>query len=490
MPPNACNAALSEATQHRAPEDIGTEDYVYQWLQDIGAPVVSQDDLHRLYKGPFADVLLFVARHIRGRRETAVCRHQFQCASTSERKSAAPQACSSFSVTKRTKTRLDGAKLERRAAEDSLRNLLNDTYLSQREADRLQDDLQLTRGTNLLLRVLAQKESNRIARLVCISDMMMQLRKDISSRKSEKGRLHETGMRNTNRYFAPHIRADHTQDVLASFHSFHVRLSHLWISLQSSKQEGERSGEARLMKAISDAMNLHMSDERVILAHCSDRLKKQTRLRCSQNLRYHSLLPAFSEAPDDAELDKIQKRIMEKERKLQSLSDLSIALIHASSQSLQSLSTFSAGAAPILQQELQDKASAVQGYVDLLRHSVSKRTKVVAEHCARDPIKLGRGKSVNRILSEVQRSIELVHEKECFLRNATSIDPAVILPNNKDELAKRLETHKKRQAELNEQITLLLRHKLDKAHAGRPLEHDTERIAQEICLVGSMSGLR
>lgn len=44
-------------------------------LNLLGAPAIEPEDFNRLYNGPFADVLLFVSRHVKGRKQVAVDRH-------------------------------------------------------------------------------------------------------------------------------------------------------------------------------------------------------------------------------------------------------------------------------------------------------------------------------------------------------------------------------------------------------------------------------
>jgi hypothetical protein len=45
-------------------------------LNYLGAPPLTQEDLSRLYKGPFADALSFLVEHVRGRQACAFARQE------------------------------------------------------------------------------------------------------------------------------------------------------------------------------------------------------------------------------------------------------------------------------------------------------------------------------------------------------------------------------------------------------------------------------
>lgn len=63
-------------TRRTNPEDTDPSQPVLAAFIALGAPPIPPDEFKRLYRGPFADALLFISEHMRGREAVAVARGQ------------------------------------------------------------------------------------------------------------------------------------------------------------------------------------------------------------------------------------------------------------------------------------------------------------------------------------------------------------------------------------------------------------------------------
>ena len=68
--------ARIEKTDRQDPHSKWSTDpeAVHVWLNEVGGPRLTVEELCRLTHGPLAEILAFIIKHVRGRREVAAAR--------------------------------------------------------------------------------------------------------------------------------------------------------------------------------------------------------------------------------------------------------------------------------------------------------------------------------------------------------------------------------------------------------------------------------
>ncbi|KAH9942116.1 hypothetical protein B0H21DRAFT_526913 [Amylocystis lapponica] len=449
---------------------------------------MTREEFTRLYKGPLADVLRFVAEHIKGRVSVASARDAIQqMREAGKGKGRSDVGKSSYDRAQAAAVRLSGA----RSSLESVQEALNDRQQSiadlQRKADKVQATLEDKRLDLLLLSVLEKKETLRGERFAQIAVLLARLREEVVA-QNKTSQTHESSMPELSPPLWTPINAENTRDVLAMLHAHHVSLARL----ASRPDPGQKkSGENALQAAVASVMGLPEDDSKVVAA--CEKCLRLARIRAADNLRYRP--PLDSSTPlSNVGLDTVLQRVMAKEQALQRLSDSSIAFGLSSAHSLQSMLNFSSVTVPELRASLKEQEAAAHGYVDVLRLSIANRERASErqdQSSAQDTLPwLNASKSWDRVLADVQNDLEQAHTKETFLR--------AVLPRGTDdsgadgddtarETGALIDAYRNRQAKVDERITKLLTRKLEKAHVGDVLVKNIERLVAEVSVLGSLS---
>ncbi|KAI0944741.1 hypothetical protein AcW1_002379 [Taiwanofungus camphoratus] len=490
IPKASIHASSASSARFNRP-DSSREDDTYSSLQLLGAPELSREEFGRLCKGPLADILFFVAEHVKGRKETAAARvaiFRMHESGNTTRVGGGTEGQSSYMKLKASNARLTGAKGDLKVVQEDLAKRHRSLIDLQREADNLQAAMGEKRLTSSLLEVLEKKESIRSARFTEIGRLLERLDKCVPGtiKTNEDGEsVLLTKLPPPRRRI---IRVENTRDVLAALQAYHVRLSRT--STRDSAAQ-EKICENRLRRAIAKATDLPEDDERVGTAY--EKCRLTARHRASRSIRYCSPLQSCSPNPtcEEIDLDVMQRQSFDKEQALQHVSDASIALGLACAQSLHNLATFVNQTAPALRESLRGEAAAAQGYVDVLRLSVVNRATASTKKADDDSTvhDLAEGKAWSQVLEDVQTSIEQACERETFLNGAKLGDHANACGSGDlggpDEL---IAAHARRQDNVGERLRSLLSRKLEKARAGDVLVDDVERLAAEVGIITALGG--
>ncbi|GLB41027.1 hypothetical protein LshimejAT787_0902420 [Lyophyllum shimeji] len=149
---------------------------VHATLLALGAPPISLDDFKRLYKGPFADVLLFMSEHVKGRKGVARDRHLIQRIREARDRPHLRRPDDVQSPVDRATAAMAAA----RRAEEVLRTQLGERQAalaqSQSKILELKETLADKRQVALLLRVLEERERVRVRRFQEMTKIMDNLR--------------------------------------------------------------------------------------------------------------------------------------------------------------------------------------------------------------------------------------------------------------------------------------------------------------------------
>ncbi|KAH9928337.1 uncharacterized protein B0H18DRAFT_1000853 [Fomitopsis serialis] len=452
----------------------GRIEYIRQAFHALGAPSVSADDMRRLCKGPLADALLFMAEHMKGRAKVNQARQTIQ-----QMREAGPSSGVSsegqqtdFMKAKHATARLIGAKNEFKEARSQLDSRLELVSKSQRELERLQVLLDAKRRSLFLLQVLEKKETIRSSRIKEVDRLMGQLQTEAVKLTGD------VPVTNTATQGRPtkRIRAEHTQDVLAAYH---IRLAGSNTSSNDHRHGAEarrKASEARLREALGKR-----TEEDLV-----EKCQRIARTRAERSLRYESPVPArASDELDDTLLDDMHARISEKEEKLQHLLNEIADLERACAKIIQSLSAFDELTRPELSRSLEEEVKAVEGYVDVLRHSIMQSGDMQGAH--EDPII--EGKSWRQALQDVQADIEQAHAKGTFARSTLLLDTSAIRDSAQTtRIEELIASHQAHQAHVNERNSSLLARKLEKAKIGDALGQQIEKLLAEKDTVIAMSG--
>ncbi|KAI0659495.1 hypothetical protein C8Q70DRAFT_113135 [Cubamyces menziesii] len=455
-------------------------DQVYAALKEVGAPVSSRDDVERLYKGQMAEVLDFVATHLRGRKAVASARGAIQAHREEARSGTATsleQVDPLYTRAQRAKAKVKTSEIALQKLEDAYKKQVQTTSELENEYAKLQKELESQRSTALLLSILERKENIRKMRFDEILQLLEKLRAKIKDADTTIGNTEEP-VSPTEAPTKP-IRAEHTRDTLAALQAYSLRLSRLSASAKDGALPARtKATETRLLNAIARAMGSSADDPAVVRKY--EECRESAKARARQTLEYRSPLPV---GQPDEDLSAISERVRQKEVELQALSDKAAALTLACARALQSDTIFANETAPQLKDALHKEAAAAQGYIDVLRLSINHRART--EESTRDidgdGHSLSDGRSFSQVLADIEQTFTDAQETESFLTEARKLispDPDTV------ETHKALATsYAKEESEVSSRLQTLLERKSTKAEAGHVLIKDIERLIAEVAII-------
>ncbi|RDB26768.1 hypothetical protein Hypma_005371 [Hypsizygus marmoreus] len=467
----------AERPSLRSTSDLST---VHAALDLLGAPTIEEEEFNRLYSGPFADTLLFMSEHLKGRRQVAVDRHaihklrevrsQLHVKQPDDAaRSPVDRSESSLNATKQTYEVLRRELVDRQTSLEK----------TQRNIDELNLKLQSKRRVALLLRVLEQKEKIRMQRFREMSKMMEDLRR---SAKASHPQDMSTGSADSlfhSQELSPVLklpRLSYTRDTITNIHAYHSRLS------QISKVKVEPSSQviSRLEQIISARVESNQ-EAKIVLQRCVS----AARARSAKVIQYRKLETLASISSEA--LDQRLARNRTKENNLQKLSDHTIALGFLCEHFLTTISVFLDQTSSILRSSLQDELPQAKGYIDILRLLVAASCH---DELRRDGFIQDVGKACNIRASEssdiVLRDIENLLGRYRHQSSASaSFANLHVPPPNADEEAL-IASHDKEFEGAEERATKLLARKVEKAGLGNSLVKDMETLLVEMkTIVGS-----
>ncbi|KAI0325267.1 hypothetical protein GY45DRAFT_1312441 [Cubamyces sp. BRFM 1775] len=453
-------------------------DHVYAALREAGAPVSGREDVERLYKGQMAELLDFVATHVRGRKAVASARGAIQAHREQARTlTSLEQVDPLYTRAQRARANVKTSEVALHKFEDAQKKQVQIISELENECAKLQKELEGQRSTALLLAILERKENIRKKRFDEILQLLKRLKEKMGEADTTIGK--EKGP--VPSYDAPTepVRAEHTRDTIAALQAHSLRLSRLSVSAKDGALPARtKTSETRLLNAIARAMGSSIDDPEVVQTF--ERCREAAKARARQALEYRSPLP--TEQPDE-DLHTISERVRQKEAELQVLIDKAAALTLACARALQADTIFANETAPQLKEALHKEATAAQGYLDVLRLSINHRAQPgePTESPDSESGSLNDGRSVSQVLADIEQAFTDAREIESFLTEARKL----ISPN-----ADTVESHRalaasytKEESEISSRLQSLLERKSAKAEAGQVLVGDIERLIAEVAII-------
>ncbi|TFK79706.1 hypothetical protein K466DRAFT_605937 [Polyporus arcularius HHB13444] len=369
-------------------------------LRTVNAPVISESDFARLYKGELAEIIDLLAHSVVGRSATNSARGMIQLkrdSSTHTTPLSHQDTDPLYSAAIRADSQLKNARIlvenEKKTRTDyshKVRDLEHEQY-------KLRASLQDKRVTSLLLAILERKEKIRQERFAEVAKLLESLRQKSKTTNKVAIKSEPLSLKATLRP----VRTDYTKDVLSALQAHSLRVGRLSaqanLNGQSSSSRVEEA-EQRLLQAVTRPKGSDVNDADVSSTY--QQLLASARNQALHRVRYRSPIPADREIEDIGE---VAQRISDKEEELQRLADQSAALTLACAQALQVVSHFTKEATPALRVTLQDEADAAQRHVDTLRLSVVNRPR---SSPGRPPGEsLGGGQTLSATISTLERTV-------------------------------------------------------------------------------------
>ncbi|KAI0722585.1 hypothetical protein C8Q76DRAFT_691322 [Earliella scabrosa] len=470
----------------------------HEALNLIQAPLISNEDFTRLYKGRLAEIVDLVAQHVVGRSEANAARALIQHhreASTKIRQRLEDDTDPLYTAARSAESRLKTARIAadgtRRAHEEhmvAVRDLAEERGI-EREERQLQSALEQKRITILLLSILERKEKIRQARVAEIARILGELRLGHSLAKLSflSGSPHfdsakASGQKEvelTPRSAVPAVkmitspvRAEHTRDSLAALQAHQIRVTRL---AAHSKDPSSEETQRRLLDAVARSLGTSSDDPKTQSAF--QQLLSACKSQARRAVQYTSPLPL--ETADVAGLPSLSLRIKGKEDELQELADYSAALTIACAQALQTVTHFVKETSPALHDGLRDETAGAQGHIDVLRLSIVNRPSSSSEG---SPQSLNGGQSFVATLENIRSTVSQAHALVSFLEANTLLSQDVTQTRENDGL---ITAYTHQEAELTAKLKRLLDRKGKKTEAGRVLIQDIERLIAEVGVVAS-----
>ncbi|KAF9465891.1 hypothetical protein BDZ94DRAFT_1306625 [Collybia nuda] len=457
------------------PSDVSVHDpiQVHDTLILLGAPHIEREEFNRMYHGPLATALTFISEHMKGRQGVSLGRHRIHQIRETRLKSHLKQPGDvTRPPTEKAASILSGAKKNT----ELLRRQMEDQQLEMEETqdilERLKRDLGVKQRTKLLLSVLEQKEKIRVKRFQEITRLITDLRKRVLEVKAQPSTSFSTESRDKIvQAFMSKIRPpriSHTLNALMNLHGHHLGLSRL-IQLGSSSESEHLS---HILGRIAQQAERFETDPNTV-----DRIIAIARARAKQRQRFKSHdFPPVSEL----ELEKKYKANEERERELQKISDLAVALGFLCEHSISSANLFVEKSSPILRASLEEESPLAKGYIDTLRCIItSPPDEIPGETRFVQQVKSTchlRGRiTLSEIVACVEATIRKAHRQTLFLE-ALTIPPPSPLTEEQEAL---IASYSMNANNVQDRTTKLLTRKVEKAEMGYSLAKDVQNLIQE-----------
>ncbi|KAF8066760.1 hypothetical protein FPV67DRAFT_1496336 [Lyophyllum atratum] len=443
--------------------------HVHASLLALGAPPISLEEFTRLYKGPFADVMLFMSDHIKGRRAVARDRHRIQQIRETRAKShLRPADGATRSPVDRSLASWCAAQ---RAAEVS-RTQLGEKQVAlaqlHSKAAELKESLANKHRVALLLRVLEEKEKVRIERFQEMTRVMDALRRTAEERSSFKSHAPSLDLPS----LPPLPRISLTQETLTNLHAYRIRLARI----TQTDHEPSSLLTSRLRSRIAKLTGPDLDTEQVLQKYCA-----VARARAERALKYRDHRLSASNTVSREELEEKLAVNRTRKKELQRSSDNAVALGFLCEHLINSISVFLEQTSPILRSSIEEETSLAKGYVDVVRLLISARVegKVMKARFIEDVQRACRIRVPNEpdaILQEVERFLERSHQRSSFLRSVKSLQA----PSQSSEEEALIRTYQMGFESVEDRALKLLTRKVDKAVLGDSLVGDVETLLRDV----------
>ncbi|KAJ7705422.1 hypothetical protein B0H17DRAFT_1326225 [Mycena rosella] len=464
-----------------APTDAGIFSS-YSSLSSLGAPI-TLEDYTRIYKGPLADALQFLAEHVVGRQAAANARASLFLAQEERAKSNLKQPDTTRSSGDKAVARLSSAKKSSTLYTSQLGDAEAKAHATRAQADGLQKKLDEKRRLLLLLQVLEAKQSLRTKRIEEMTRMIEDLRREncqcwpvseMGNRRPPMPSLVSTHFQITPFQNPPEMkptealssRVSNTRDAVAGLHNYTIRLSRFL----KSPAPGE--GTFRLQRAIARRLGPGHPETAQALDQCILYARTLADQKLQPNLQ--------TQSANIRELEAKTHSNQEKAQKLQKLADLSTALRLLCEHHVSSIADFTENASHPLRRSLQEESRLSKDHVDISRAAIASDNRLAK--LSENPLsfltlvtqacRMQGSVGARAILAEVERIIRHAHRRASLLDAGRLPRPAGVDPSLIDEYRSTTDA-------AHDRATKLLTRKAEKAVMGRSLASDVEALLRE-----------
>ncbi|KZP26567.1 hypothetical protein FIBSPDRAFT_1040612 [Athelia psychrophila] len=376
----------------------------------LGGPALSLSELGRLYQGSFREALSRVLSGLKGRQGSAIARRQIQAAleGVSLRENAGNNIMESLICSEITATsRLESAQQALYASRKQLNEKVASLAVSERDINELQITIDRKKRTNILLRLLQEREKIRLSRFQEMAKLSTDHKTRIAGTENNTKPPILPDFKPSN-HACPSVRE--TVGTLANLHAHHVHLKHL---ATQSHIDGSGEIELRLRHlAVHEADDGQFDEALSARGEALVTFARKSAERGALFSRHANIL--------DHDLQALSDVVDLKKRQLQELSDRSIALGYTSKQHIDNIFEFRGSTSHTLKASIEGGAPQLIGYMEVLKWLIDNSA---SPECSagdadlQEAFGLRAGTQEPRIVSEIERHLEIAHQKESFLEN-------------------------------------------------------------------------
>ncbi|KAK0199821.1 hypothetical protein DFS33DRAFT_195861 [Desarmillaria ectypa] len=444
---------------------------VYQPLLALGLPpTVTLEQFIRLYRGPLADILVFLSKSVLGRTDVMKARGDIHRMKAVGKDAAKPYKIKAFSSEDRSRFRLTGAKKSYALCQKELDELLMASEETQHKISDLRKRLNDSRNAAFLLTILEKKELMRRKRIEEITILLRRLKEALDQRQSSQ--LSASVPPEIDRKQTLRRRQTHSRDALTNTEAYYVALSRVALSGRLRKNQD-------YIPRLKTVMQKHLSSRDAQIEATIANIVRWAQNSAHEKVKYHSTL-RNTDMVSDADLDRTESYVRNYETVLQELCDHSASLIFAIDPHMQYMSAFQFSAIQVLGESLGDKAYP-RGYLDDQRRllleqvpgdSVTRKDESFAQN-AKQTLKASQAVNVQKLLQDLEHLMLSIDKR----RHISALAPRLPLSMKNHE--EPLLQHRTDSQKNEDGTTKLLKRKLDKADMGAGLVKDIEVLLDE-----------
>ncbi|KAK0495661.1 hypothetical protein EDD18DRAFT_1170256 [Armillaria luteobubalina] len=443
-------------------------DEVYQCLLALGLPpAVTLQQFTRLYRGPLADILVFLTKSMLGKTDVVKARGRIHGIKAGGK--AKPHTIKAFSSEDRSRFRLAGIKKTYALYQKELDELLAAAEETQHKITDLRNQLRDSRNAAFLLAILEKKELTRRNRIEEITALLRRLKEALYQRQSSQLSVslppEIDGKQISKR------RKTHSRDVLMNTEAYCVTLSRVALS-GKPKLNQDHLSRLKIM------MQKHLSSRDAQIEATIANIMRWARKCAHEKVKYRSTL-RNTDVVSDADLDQAESHVRNSEAVLQRLCQHSASLLFAINPHIQFMAAFRFSTIPVLGKSLDSKAYP-RGYLDDQRRLLVQQvpSDSVTDNEAfvkntKQALKTSQAVNVPKLLQDLEQLILSIDKRRRITALASS------LPLSTEIYEEPLLRHRADGQKIEDAATALLKRKLAKTNMGTGIVKDIEVLLDE-----------
>ncbi|KAK0235184.1 hypothetical protein EDD85DRAFT_68929 [Armillaria nabsnona] len=440
---------------------------VYQPLLALGLPpTVTLQQFTRLYRGPLADILVFLSKSVLGKMDVVKARGHIHGMKTDGK--AKPHRIKAFISEDRSRFRLTGTKKSYVLYQKELDELLVAAEETQHKIGYLRNQLHNSRNTAFLLTVLEEKESTRRNRIEEMTALLRRLKEALDQRQSSQ--LSVSLPPEIDRMQISRRRKTHSRDALTNTEAYCVALSR--VALPGRPQMNQD-----YISRLKIMMQKHLSSRDAQIDTTIVNVVRWARKRAHEKVKYRSTL-RNTDMVSDADLDQTESHVRNCEAVLQGFCQHSASLLSAINPRIQFMAAFRFSAIQVLEESLGNRAYP-RGYLDdqrrLLVQQVSSDSATDNEAFVQNTKQTLKASQANvpKLLQDLEHLMLSIDKR----RRITALAPS--LPLSIASYEESILRHRTDCQEIEDGTPKLLKRKLAKANMGAGLVKDIEILLDE-----------